>query len=137
LTRAVLDPNVLVAAAIRPDGIPGACLRALAEGRYELVVSPLLLTKLRSVLRREKFRPFLTLEQAERLVEALARDAVVADDPAEPLPVSRDPGDDYLVALARATGAHVLVSGDADLLDLELPDLRIESPRAFLALLPD
>jgi putative PIN family toxin of toxin-antitoxin system len=116
--------------------VPAACVRAFTEGRYELVVSPLLLAGLLSVLRREKLQAFLTLEHAERLVDALARGAVVAADPAEPPRVSRDRGDDYLVALARGARAHVLVSGDADLLDLDLPDLRIEQPRAFLELLP-
>ena len=137
MTRAVLDPNVLVAAAIRPGGSPARCVGAFAEGRYELVVSPLLLEELRSVLRRERFRSFLTVEQADRFVHALGRDATLVADPAEPPSVSRDRGDDYLVALARAAGAHVLVSGDADLLELDLPALRIASPRAFLDLLPE
>ncbi len=136
MTRAVLDPNVLVAAAIRPDGVPAACVRAFAEGRYELVVSPLLLAELRSVLRREKFRAFLTVEDGDRLVDAVARDATVVTDPATAPRVSRDRGDDYLLALARAARVHVLVSGDADLLDLDLPDIRIEPPRQFLELLP-
>jgi putative PIN family toxin of toxin-antitoxin system len=136
VTRAVLDPNVLIAAAISPDGTPARCVRAHAEGRYELVVSPLLLAELRTVLRREKFRRFLTVEQAERLVDALARDARVVADPPEPAPLSRDPGDDYLIALARDVGAHVLVTGDADLLELDLADVRIVSPRDFLELLP-
>ena len=136
MTRAVLDPNVLVAAAIRPEGVPAACVRAFAEGRYELVVSPLLLAELGKVLRRQKFRAYLTIEDSDRFVEALARDASVVADPAEPPPLSRDRGDDYLIALARAAGAPVLVSGDDDLLELELPDLRITSPRAFLELLP-
>jgi len=103
---------------------------------YELVVSPLLLAELRSVLRRKTFRPFLTLEQGERLVGALERDARLADDPPESPALSRDPGDDYLIALARSVGAHVLVSGDQDLLELDLADLRIVSPRAFLDALP-
>ena len=136
MTRAVLDPNVLVASAISPAGIPAACVRAFAEGRYELVASPLLLTELGTVLRRKKFRAFLTVNDGDRFVEALARDASVVADPSDPLEVSRDRRDDYLVALARAAGAPVLVSGDDDLLQLELPDLRIVSPRAFLELLP-
>jgi putative PIN family toxin of toxin-antitoxin system len=136
VTRAVLDPNVLVAAAIRPEGVAAQCLHAYGEGRFELVVSPLLLAELRTVLRREKFRRFLTIEQGDRLVEALARDASIAEDPPEPTGVSRDPRDDYLVALARASAAHVLVSGDNDLLELDLPDLRVVSAREFLELLP-
>jgi putative PIN family toxin of toxin-antitoxin system len=136
VTRAVLDPNVFVAAAIRTEGVAARCLHAHAEGRFELVVSPLLLDELRRVLRREKFRPFLTLELGEQLVEALSRNATVVGDPAEREPVSRDPGDDYLIALARGVAAHVLVSGDADLLSLGLHDVKIASPREFLDLLP-
>ena len=135
MTRAVLDPNVLVAAAIRPEGAPAACVRALATGRYELV-SPRLLAELSSVVHRQKVRRFLTTGQGERFVDALTRDASVVADPPDPPGESRDPGDDYLIALARTCRAHVLVSGDADVLELDLPNLRIASPRAFLGLLP-
>jgi putative PIN family toxin of toxin-antitoxin system len=130
--RVVLDPNVIVAAAIRPGGVCARCLRAHAEGRFELVVSPRLLAELRTVLQRERFRPFLTTAQAESLVDALARDASVVADPGEAAPISRAPGDDYLIALARSARAHVLVSGDDDLLSLDLSDLGIVSPRAFI-----
>jgi putative PIN family toxin of toxin-antitoxin system len=137
VTRAVLDPNVIVAAAITPSGLPATCLRAHAEGRFDLIVSPHLLDELRTVLRRPKLRQFLTVEQADRLVEALARDAKTVADPPEPEQVSRDPRDDYLVALTRAAGAHVLVTGDADLLDLTLGDVTIAPPREFLEILPE
>jgi len=47
-----------------------------------------------------------------------------------------DPDDDYVVALARSGRAHVIVSGDAHLLeaDTEPPTY---SPREFLAWLAD
>ncbi|HKI92225.1 MAG TPA: PIN domain-containing protein, partial [Gaiellaceae bacterium] len=61
MTRAVLDPNVLVAAALAPHGPPADCLRAHAEGRFELVVSEKLLAELGGVLAREKFRRYLSL----------------------------------------------------------------------------
>jgi uncharacterized protein len=48
----------------------------------------------------------------------------------DPAPLSTDPGDDYLLALARAERA-VLVSGDAHLLALA-DRLPIHSARAFL-----
>jgi putative PIN family toxin of toxin-antitoxin system len=136
VTRAVVDPNVIVAAAISPAGSAARCLLAFGAGRYELVVSPLLLAELRGLLRRYKFRRFLTIEQAERLIAAIARDARPADDPPERAKLSRDPRDDYLLALARAADAHVLVSGDRDLLELDLADPRIVSPGEFLATLP-
>jgi uncharacterized protein len=136
VTRAVLDPNVLVSAATRHDGTPAHCLYAHAAGLYELVVSPLLLTELRGVLRRQKFRAYLTVERADRLVDALERTATVVDDPPVREAVSRDPRDDYLVALARAADAHVLVTGDADLLVLDIVRMTIATPADFLRLLP-
>lgn len=136
MTRAVLDPNVLVAAAVDPEGVPAACLRAFADGRFDLIVSRRLLDELRNVLRRDEFRPFLTVEQGDRLVDALSRDASAVADPADAPALSRDPGDDYLIALARSAAAHVLVTGDTDLLELELPDLSIATPRTFLERLP-
>jgi predicted nucleic acid-binding protein len=39
------------------------------------------------------------------------------EDPTEVEPVLRDPGDDYLLALARAGGAEAIITGDKDLLD--------------------
>jgi len=57
--------------------------------------------------------------------------AVAGIDAARPDPVSRDPGDDYIVALAKQTNS-VLVTGDDDLLVLA-PGLPIQSPATFLA----
>ena len=136
MTRAVLDPNVIVSAALRPEGAPAHCFYAHAEGRFELVASPLLLAELRRVLRRDRFRSYLTVERAERFVDGIARAATLVDDPPDREPLSRDPADDYLIALARASSAHVLVTGDRDLLELEVAEIAIVTPRAFLELLP-
>jgi predicted nucleic acid-binding protein len=54
--RAVLDPNVLVSAAIPPVGPPAQILLAWADERFDLVISPQLLDELSEVLGREKFR---------------------------------------------------------------------------------
>ena len=136
MTRAVFDPNVLVAAALSPRGAPAACMRAHADGRFELVVSKRLLAELESVLARPKFRRYLTLEQADRYVASLGREGRLVDDPGEIDAVSPDPNDDYLIALARASRAHVLVSGDPHLTSLALPDVRVATPRDFLDRLP-
>ena len=56
---------------------------------------------------------------------------VVGDPPALP-GVSPDPGDDYLVALARACAADVLVSGDHHLVDLPDPRPPGVTPRMFV-----
>ena len=57
----------------------------------------------------------------------------MADDPPAPARRSRDPGDDYLLALAESAVA-ILVTGDQDLLDVK--GLPVRSPRAFQEALP-
>jgi predicted nucleic acid-binding protein len=56
----------------------------------------------------------------------------MAKDPPGPPAVTRDPGDDYLVALAVGAGADVLVSGDRDLTDVQVAGVSVLTPRAFL-----
>jgi len=51
-----------------------------------------------------------------------ASGATIVDDPRDPPAASPDPDDDYLIALARVSGADYLVSGDRHLLDLEKAD---------------
>ncbi|MCA1705276.1 MAG: PIN domain-containing protein, partial [Actinobacteria bacterium] len=48
--RAVLDPNVIISAVLSPGGAPARVMTAWLEGRYELVVSPLLLEELERAL---------------------------------------------------------------------------------------
>jgi predicted nucleic acid-binding protein len=47
--RSVLDPNVLVSAAISTAGPPRQIIAAWVDGRFELVTSPVLLEELRGV----------------------------------------------------------------------------------------
>jgi uncharacterized protein len=116
--RAVLDPGVLVSALITPDGRPAKILAQAQAGEFELLASPQLLTELEDVLRRDKFRRYVTIETAELFLELVRSEATAVPDPGEPAPLnSGDADDDYLLALAYAQKA-VLVSGDSDLLEL-------------------
>jgi putative PIN family toxin of toxin-antitoxin system len=133
--RAVLDPNVIISALISSKGAPAAALSAWQDGAFELVVSPMLLAELRRALAYPKLQRQIDPTDADVLLDWIAASAVRVEDPAgHSLKVhSRDPGDDYLLALAAEANA-LLVSGDGDLLDLgqELP---IHTPRSFVALL--
>ena len=133
--RAVLDPNVLVSAAISPAGPPRQILTAWIDERFELIASPALLDELAEVLARPKFQRFITAAVATELIDGLATDAVTVADPSELPGVTPDPDDDYLVALARVAGADYLVSGDRHLLGLTDPDPPVLSPRQFRDLL--
>ena len=144
LPRAVLNPNVLVSAAISEQGAPAELLRRSELGKFELVVSAEVLFELQEVLRRPKFRRYLTETEA---IEYVLRIHDGASDVSEELPreivrgVTADPGDDYLAGVAYYGEAGVIVSGDRHLLDLPdraikygMGDLaaRILTPREFL-----
>jgi uncharacterized protein len=130
MTRAVLDPGVLIAALISPRGAPAKLIALWLEGAFELVASPKLLEELRTVLLRAKFRRYTTETEARRYVEVFERLAIVVRDP-EPVPrVSKNRKDDYLVALAVASSA-TLVSGDPHLIELDQEQPLVRTPREF------
>jgi putative PIN family toxin of toxin-antitoxin system len=132
LTRAVLDPNVLVSAFIsQRGGSPDRIVRAWREGAFELVVSHQVIAELTDVLARPKFARQSAEGRAESYIAALAADAVHIDDPPAPPAVSVDSSDDYLIALAQAARADVIVSGDSHLTQLVDPTPRVLTPRQF------
>ena len=133
--RAVLDPNVLVSALISPAGPPREIVMAWVQGRFDLIASPALVSELRDVLARPKFRRWVSAATAVEFVAGMAEDALVIDDPSAHPGLSPDPDDDYLVALARAGAADYLVSGDRHLLGLADPEPPVLTPRQFRDLL--
>ncbi len=86
--------------------------------RFELVTSAEQLDELRRVLAYEKLQPFISKEQARDFVEnleALAEMAEVLPD----IEASPDPDDNAILAVAVASRADAVVSGDkADMLAL-------------------
>ena len=102
---------------------------------FELVASPKLLDELRIALVRPKFRKHVTVEEVEAYLALLERRASTVADPEPHVGLTPDPGDDYLVTLAGAAAAHVLVSGDAHLTGLRSSRLPILTPRALLSML--
>lgn len=130
----VLDVNVIVSALLAPSGTPARIVEAWQDGRFDILVSPLLLAELERAFTYPKLRRRIPIDEAERIIDWLARFAILVDDPATAPPVrSSDPDDDYLITLAAAEQA-MLVSGDDHLLALR-SGLPIHSPAEFLALL--
>lgn len=109
--------------------------RLWTRGELELVVSPMLLDELTGALLREKFRRYVTTDDAMAFVELIRLTASMKPDP-QPTPgLTPDPRDDYLVALARESDANCIVSGDAHLTELPDPRPPVLRPREFLDVL--
>jgi putative PIN family toxin of toxin-antitoxin system len=133
--RVVIDPGVLVSAAIKPDGTPGRLLDEWRDDRFEMVVSPALLAELKGVLLRDKFRRYLSVDEVERFVALIRREAELRADPEDIPRLSNDPKDDYLLALGAATRVSLVISGDPHLTELENARPPVMIPARFADLL--
>jgi putative PIN family toxin of toxin-antitoxin system len=134
--RAVLDVGVIVSGVLAAGGPPGQILNRWRGGELDLVVSPSLLAELQRVLAYDRIRSRISPEEAQELAAELRHHAIVVDDPREIEPgLTRDPGDDYLVALARSAGADVLVSGDPHITGVAGLEPPVLTPRQLLELL--
>ena len=128
--RAVVDVTVLISGALSSKGSSAGILRASRDGQLELVVSELLLAELTRMLAYPKLRKRIDPENAAAFANWVRDHGSLAEDTASPPPVgSRDPDDDYLLALAINRRAY-LVTGDDDLLVLS-DDLPILTPAQF------
>jgi uncharacterized protein len=117
--RAVVDTNVLLSGLfwrVRPH----ALMEQVRAGTLTLISSPALLAELAEVMNRPKFQAILVRSNtdSEQTLGELRRLAEIIDPPPLPAPVSRDPSDDAVLALAAASRADLIITGDADLLTL-------------------
>ena len=131
MRRVVCDVGVIISGLLSAAGPPGRLLDRWRDGVFDLIVSPLWLAELARVLERPKISRFLEPGDADELLAAIRLQAELADDPPAQPGLTPDPGDDYLISLARATGADFLVSGDAHLTGLSDADPPVLTPREF------
>jgi putative PIN family toxin of toxin-antitoxin system len=114
--RYVFDTNVLISALLFERSKPGqAFYSALSRG--DILLSMPVIRELGEVLSRAKFEKYVSLEDRQRFLAALLRDAVLVEI-TEHVRVCRDPKDDKFLELAVSGAASYLVTGDSDLLDL-------------------
>lgn len=117
--RAVIDTNTLFSGLFW-RGNPHRLIDWARDGTLALVSSPGLLDELAEVLARPRFQDILAKsntdpEQALAQVRSLVE---IVDPPPLPQPVSRDPDDDAVLALAAAARPDLIITGDKDLLVL-------------------
>jgi putative PIN family toxin of toxin-antitoxin system len=134
--RVIVDTNILLSALINPHGLPAKLIDAWRGARFELITSRDQLLELGEVARRPELRKYVIPARAGRFLNDLREFATVLSR----LPRvdrSRDPGDNFLLAMAEASGAEYLVSGDKrDVLTLQIHDrTRIVTTRQLLVVL--
>lgn len=117
--RLVLDTNVILSGLLW-HGAPHEILERVRSGALSLISSPILLAELAEVLGRAKFSTILTRAGLSRqhLLHEMRQFAEMVTPAPLPVAVCRDPDDDVVLAAALAAQVDLIVSGDADLLDL-------------------
>ncbi len=114
--RIVLDTNVIISALIAPRSLPGAVLWHWVEGRFDLVTCEQHIEELKRVSRYPKMKSLAPSHVVGGVVKSL-RNAAEWLEKLPQVDACRDPMDNYLLAMAQASSAAYLVSGDkADLL---------------------
>ena len=116
--RLILDTNILLSALLSPLGAPAKILDAWERKAFTLVACEALIAELRDVAARPFFRARLRASASELLAAGLRDFSFFCRDLA-PGPIAPDPKDSYLLALAEASHAEFLVTGDKGLLSLQ------------------
>lgn len=138
MTAAVVDVNVLISAVVGPLGFSRQVLAAWQEEKITLLTAQGILTELDEKLRLPRIRKSLpNPEENHRwILQLLQTQAqMILVPPAECLPVTGDPEDDYVLATVRLSKAEYLVTGDRGLLSpREYAGAKIVSPKEFVEL---
>ena len=133
--RLVLDTNILISALLSRKGPPGQLLELWDEGGvYTLLSAEAQLDELLRASRYPKLRTRLELSAVDEAVRAIRKLATMVSD-LPVLDISPDPNDNFILAIAQAGQADLLVTGDKrGLLDLvEHGGTRIVTAVAALA----
>ena len=135
--RVVLDTNVWISAALSSGGAPASAVRFVLA-QHRVVLSTAIFAELESRLWRAKFDRYLSMETRRQLLHDIAAvaDWIEIPDNLAQTGWSRDADDDHFIRAALASGAQLLITGDADLLEVpEIPGLVITDPARSLQLL--
>jgi uncharacterized protein len=135
--RLILDNNVLLSGLLSPRGAPAKLIDAWERKKFTLVACDALIDEFRDVARRPFFRARLRASAAELLAADLRDLSLYCRNPPSG-PIAPDPKDSYLLALAEASEAEFLVTGDHELLSVrQHKSTRIISPAAMIEILKE
>lgn len=111
-TAIVLDTNILISAALKPNSIASSVVRKAIE-HYELCASEETIKELKETLQREKFKKYFDrLEYSRDQFIRFIEQSCVMISSSEEITDCNDPKDNKFLELAVAANASMLISGD-------------------------
>ena len=116
--RVVLDTNILISALITPRSVARQIYEGARSGRFAQVICDAHINEFRRVTRYPKVQRYIRPAEAGTMLNEL-RELAVFIEVKEKVDISPDPADNFLFAMAQASQADYLVTGDtADVLAL-------------------
>jgi uncharacterized protein len=129
--RLVLDTNIIVSAALKPDGVQRTVLLLAITKPAMLYVTDPILAEYRDVLARPKINIRKGLQQ--QMLQLLRRHARRVN-PSRPMQVTADPEDNKFVECADAARADYLVTGNARHFPKSWKKTKVITSREFLGI---
>jgi hypothetical protein len=100
-------------------GSMGPVTRHLFSDQVQLLISEKILQEVADVGQRGHLRRYFDQDKLSRFIGLLRQSSIMVPDVQAPPQRSRDPDDDYVLAVCKAGRADVLLTGDKDLLVLK------------------
>jgi uncharacterized protein len=129
--RIVIDTNVLISRLLVADSIPAQAVR-MARRFGHLLVSEATMNELAEVLSRSKLDRYISIEERKQFVHELGRIAEFVPT-IRIVRECRDPRGDKFLEVAVNGNADLIITGDADLLEMHpWRSIEILSPADYL-----
>lgn len=131
--RIVVDTNVLIASLRSQRGASYQLLTMLNDNRWQLNVSTILMFEYEEVLKRERIKLGLQLEDIDDLIDGICMIANKRNIFYLWRPVASDPDDDFLIDLAVESQADFIISyNQRDLQEVKRFGVAALTPKEFL-----
>ena len=131
--RIVIDTNVLISAALKPQGQQAMVMRLVAFRAVEMFVSEEILAEYREVFSRPKFA-HLDQKDVSQLLAVIGAEATMVS-PTERLAISKHDSDNRFYECADTAAADYIVTGNARHFKKPHKNTRIITGRQLLELL--
>ncbi len=129
--RVVVDTNVFVSGLLRLSSVPGRAAGQAIDNAV-LLVSQATMSELADVLAEAKFDRYVSREQRVRFIRLITNTAEFVPI-IHPVRECRDPKDDKFLEVALNGRADLIITGDADLLEMHpWRGIAILAPADFL-----
>ncbi|MDB9307560.1 putative toxin-antitoxin system toxin component, PIN family [Aphanizomenon sp. CS-733/32] len=131
----VIDTNVLLSAALSPDGTARKALDK-AYKQFKIAQSEQTYQELKTRIYKSKFDKYISDEERQDFLEVVKKYSQFIEITTQ-IDICRDPDDNKFLELAKEANAEFLITGDQDLLSLKTLveyQNQIITPRDFISI---